>query len=148
MRRKLIYIVLVVIVVSAISSDRPKTSTSSGTARTTGCVRNDRAVRVKFSRSKYPNIVAHIEHSWALGYPHVLKINRIGTSTRRDKLLQNIPTRPGMDRDEAPAAVLRNTVKADVTYVPSHENRSAGSSLGAQIGKYCDGMRVVYRFTS
>ena len=37
----------------------------------------------------------------------------------RDQLLQGIPTKPGYDRDEAPAAVLRRKVKADVRYVPS-----------------------------
>lgn len=117
-----------------------------GEAKTSGCQRPKVAV-IRFSRSKYPNIVSHIESSWAQGYAKVRRINRIGTSTRRDKLLEGIPTRPGYDRDEAPAAVLRSTVKASVRYVPSSENRSAGSSLGHQIGKLCDGVRVRYTFT-
>lgn len=116
-------------------------------AKTTGCKRQRAAVRITFSRAKYPNIIRHIELSWQRGYPHVLRINRAGASHRRDLLLAHIPTKPGYDRDEAPAAALRDTVKADVMYVPSRENEAAGSSLGRQISRYCDGQRVVYRFT-
>lgn len=79
---------------------------------------------VTLSVKKYPNIIAHIQRSWQLGYPRVLRIHR----------------------DEAPAAVLRSTVRADVAYVPSSENRSAGATLGAAISRYCDGAPVRYRF--
>lgn len=119
---------------------------AAGEAKTTGCARPELGT-VKLSRSKYPNIVGHIKESWREGYAKVRRINRIGTSTRRDKLLQGIPTRPGFDRDEAPAAVLRSQVRASVRYVPSGENRSAGSTLGHQLGRYCDGVRVRYVFT-
>ena len=118
-----------------------------GEAKTTGCKRPAKPVAVTFSRARYPNIVRHIELSWKRGYPRVLRINRAGADGRRDQLLEGIPTRPGYDRDEAPAAVLRATVRASVRYVPSSENRSAGSRLGSKIGPYCDGVRVRYRFT-
>ena len=118
-----------------------------GTSRTTGCKRPEKPIRVTFSRSKYPNIVAHIKESWREGFPRVLRINRDGTDDRRDALLEGVPTRRGYDRDEAPAAVLRSTVRASVRYVPSSENRSAGSSLGSQLAPYCDGTRVRYRCT-
>lgn len=101
---------------------------------------------VTLSVKKYPNIIAHIQRSWQLGYPRVLRIHRAGADARRDALLRGIPTRPGFDRDEAPAAVLRSTVRADVAYVPSSENRSAGATLGAAISRYCDGAPVRYRF--
>lgn len=117
----------------------------SDTAKRTHCSR--RPALVTFSRRKYPNIVRHIEESWAKGYPRALTIHRVGASDRRDRLLAGIPTRDGYDRDEAPATALRATVKADVRYVPSRENEAAGSSLGGQIAPYCDGARVTYRFT-
>ena len=43
---------------------------------------------------------------------------RKGADQRRDQLLQGIPTKPGYDRDEAPAAVLRKKVQADVATCP------------------------------
>ena len=110
------------------------------------CRRPGHAIRVTFSKSDYPNIIRHIKYSWRIGYPKKLVIWRKGADRRRDLLLEGIPTKPGYDRDEAPAAVLRKKVKADVRYVPSGENRSAGSSLGQQISGYCNGVRVLYRF--
>jgi len=123
----------------------PGAHQGDGEAKTTNCSR--RPAVVTFSRLRYPNIVRHIEDSWAKGYPRTLTIHRAGASDRRDRLLANIPTRDGFDRDESPAAALRARVKADVRYVPSGENQAAGSSLGGQIGPYCDGTRVTYRFT-
>lgn len=35
----------------------------------------------------------------------------------------------------------------EVIYVPSRENRSHGSSLGAKLRKLCDGTRFRYVFT-
>lgn len=113
------------------------------------CVHAQRAQSIKMVVSKYPNIVKDIKHSWTLGYPKTLTINRLWVDRRRDKLLNGpngLPTKPGFDRDEAPAAVLRDTVRAYVAYVPSRENRSAGASLGHQISDLCDGVRVRYRF--
>ena len=121
-------------------------SQKSGQAKTTDCERPKQPVVVELSKSKYPNIVAHIRESWREGYPKVLKINREGADERRDALLADVPTKDGYDRDEAPAAVLRDEVDASVKYIPSSENRSAGSSLGSQIAPYCDGTKVRYRF--
>jgi hypothetical protein len=118
----------------------------SGASKTQGCRRPTRPVKIVYSRREYPNITRHIEDSIAKGYPRVLRINRIGTSERRDKLLAGIPTRPGMDRDEYPPAVgRRSPTHASVAYVPSAENRSAGSVLGSRLGRYCD--RVRFTFT-
>jgi hypothetical protein len=104
---------------------------------------------VTFSKSEYPNIISHIKYSWRIGYPKRLMIWRKGADQRRDRLLSGsgIPTKAGYDRDEAPAAVLRKKVPADVRYVPSGENRSAGASLGNQISPYCNGVHLRYRFT-
>lgn len=115
-------------------------------AEMAGCLRPDGIVEIHFSKSEYPNIIRHIKKSWRLGYRRVLRINRPGADERREKALAGIPTKEGFDRDEAPAAVLRKRWRADVAYVPSGENRSAGASLGAQIAPYCNGVRVRYRF--
>jgi hypothetical protein len=82
-------------------------------------------------------------------------LNRKGAEARRDRLLDGIPTRPGFDRDEYPAAVGRGRPNgdqrglvrginplgwmADVAYVPSSENRSHGSSLGAKLRRSATG---------
>lgn len=111
-----------------------------------GCKRTPKPIVVNLPRSKYPNIDAHIEASWRKGYPKVLTIHRANADKRRHKLLNGIPTRPGFDRDEAPAVVLRATWRADVAYVESRQNESAGASLGAQLRGWCSGQRVVYGF--
>jgi hypothetical protein len=118
------------------------------------CTTPGHAIRVHLSKSEYPHITAHIRHSWRLGYPHVLRIHRAGADERRAKLLerwQRVHPQPkgdGLDLDEAPAAMLRDRVRADVRPIPAHENRSAGASLGAQLRGYCDGTRVLYIFTA
>lgn len=122
------------------------TGEATSTDARRSCERPSRPVAIHFAKSEYPNIIRHIKKSWRLGYPRVLRINRPGADRRREKALAGIPTKEGFDRDEAPAAVLRKRWPADVTYVPSSENRSAGASLGGQISPYCNGVRVRYRF--
>ena len=85
-------------------------------------------------------------------------LNRPGADARRDRLLDNYPTREGRDRDEYPPAVGRGNGKglergrnprgwkADVRYVPSSENRSHGALLGAKLRRFCDGTRFRYVF--
>jgi hypothetical protein len=89
-------------------------------------------------------------------------LNRMGADERRDRLLDGFPTRPGFDRDEYPAAVGRGKPNGDkrglvrginpvgwmahVAYVPSRENRSHGSSLGAKLRGFCNGTRFEYVF--
>jgi Excalibur calcium-binding domain len=70
------------------------------------CRRPGHDIRITFSKSAYPNIISHIKYSWRVGYPRRLVVWRKGADRRRDRLLQGIPTKPGFDRDEAPAAVL------------------------------------------
>jgi hypothetical protein len=73
------------------------------------------------------------------------------------------PTKAGFDRDEYPAAVGRGKANgsarglvrginpvgwlADVEYVPSSENRSHRSSLGAKLRRLCNGTRFRYAFS-
>lgn len=98
----------------------------------------------------------------AKGWPTVLVVNRPGADARRDRLLEDVPTRPGNDRDEYPPAVGRGRANggnrglvrginplgwmADVAYVPSKENRSHGSALGAKLRGLCNGVRFRYVF--
>ena len=97
----------------------------------------------------------------AKGWPRILVVNRPGKGERRERLLQNIPTKPGFDRDEYPPAVghgayngQRGLVRgsdpigwaADVMYVPSSENRSHGASLGNKLRRFCNGTRFRYAF--
>ena len=100
----------------------------------------------------------------ARGWPRVMLLNRKGAEQRRQRLLDPaiFPTRAGFDRDEYPAAVGRGRANgkqrglirginpigwlADVEYVPSGENRSHGSSLGAKLRRLCDGTRFRYVF--
>lgn len=74
-----------------------------------------------------------------------------------------MPTKTGFDRDEYPAAVgggrangdqrglVRGSApigwRADVRYVPSGENRSHGSVLGAKLLGLCNGTRLRYILT-
>jgi hypothetical protein len=123
-----------------------------------GCTRPRGVVPIGFSATKYPDIRAHmlraIHHHW----PRILVLNRAGADARRDRLLAGIPTRAGMDRDEYPPTVGRGKGahlargsnprgwQADVAYVPSHENRSHGSTMGIKLRRYCDGTRFRYIF--
>ena len=81
---------------------------------------------------------------------------------RRERLLQDIPTKTGFDRDEYPPAVGRGRAYndqrglvrgsnpigwfADVMYVPSSENRSHGATLGNKLRRFCNGTRFRYAF--
>ncbi|MCX6387218.1 MAG: NucA/NucB deoxyribonuclease domain-containing protein [Solirubrobacterales bacterium] len=132
---------------------------SAATADTAACrLRPRGVVTLVFSRSKYPRIRAHAIAAIRKGWPSVLVVNRTGASARRTRLLRNIPTKRGYDRDEYPPAVGRGTGyglqsgsgptgwRADVKYVPSKENRSHGSSLGGKLRKYCNGTKFRYAF--
>ena len=117
---------------------------------------------MRFSAAKYPNIKAHVDPAVAKGWPRVMVLNRTGVDQRRDRLLEDIPTKAGFDRDEYPAAVgrgrgngkQRGLVRginpigwmADVMYVRSSENRWHGSSLGAKLRRCCNGTRFRYVF--
>jgi hypothetical protein len=133
---------------------------TSGTegANPSGCVRPSGVQNVTFSGTKYPNIRRHFRDALRKGWPRTLVLNRRGADARRDRLLASYPTRPGEDRDEYPPAVGRGRGpglergtnptgwRADVRYVPSHENRSHGSTLGIKLRRLCNGTRFRYVF--
>ncbi len=131
-------------------------------AATSSCSRPSTLQRLRFSSAKYPNIKAHTLAAIAGGWPRILVVNRPHADDRRDRLLEDVPTRPGFDRDEYPPAVGRGRANgdqrglvrginplgwmADVMYVPDRENQSHGSSLGAKLRGLCNGTRFRYVF--
>ena len=131
-------------------------------APSASCARPTTVQRLRFSATKYPNIKAHVDSAVARGWPRILVLNRPRADDRRDRLLQDIATRAGFDRDEYPPAVGRGRPNgnqkglvrginpigwmADVMYVASSENRSHGSSLGAKLRGLCNGTRFRYVF--
>jgi hypothetical protein len=147
-RRMVLGMVVVVMAVGAATGPQDKPVAAPAPASCHG-----RVLTMFLPRDRYPGIDAHIVASWAAGYPRTLRINRSGAAGRRARLLgwwqERHPQRKGdgLDLDEAPAAALRSSWRADVRPIPAHENRSAGSSLGAQIAGYPDGTCVRYSFT-
>ncbi len=123
-----------------------------------GCVRPSRVAKIGLSKTRYPNIRRHYLRALRKGWTAVLVLNRTGAGARRDRLLEGVPTKPGYARDEYPPAAGRGRGrglthgahptgwKADVAYVPSHENRSHGSTLGTKLRHYCNGTRFRYVF--
>jgi hypothetical protein len=122
------------------------------------CTKPRGVAKITFSETKYPRIRRHFLAAVRRGWPTILVLNRPGAAARRDRLLSSYPTRPGYDRDEYPPAVGRGRGKgltrgtdptgwkADVRYVPSHENRSHGSALGLKLRRFCNGTRFRYVF--
>jgi hypothetical protein len=62
---------------------------------------------IRFSKAKYPHIRAHATAAIRDGWPSVLVVNRPGAAARRERVLEDVPTRDGFDRDEYPLAVGR-----------------------------------------
>jgi Deoxyribonuclease NucA/NucB len=111
---------------------------------------------------KHIAILRHARAAIARGEPEVWHIARFETQANRAASLRGIPTwgelttvqrqaadpddwwRPH-DRDEFPPAMMdEGGAGADVAYVDSSANRSAGSVMGRQLAPYCDGTRVRY----
>jgi hypothetical protein len=122
------------------------------------CVKPDGVQNLSFSRTKYPNIRRHFLAALRKGWPRTLVLNRPGADARRDRLLRGFPPRATFDRDEYPPAVGRGRGKGlvggsdprgwrgDVRYVPSSENRSHGSTMGAKLRRFCEATRFRYVF--
>jgi hypothetical protein len=52
-------------------------------------------------------VLAHAREAIQRGWPRVMVLNRPGADQRRDRLLAEIPTKAGFDRDEYPMAAGR-----------------------------------------
>jgi hypothetical protein len=135
------------------------TGTASPSNPEAGCVKPSAVQQVGFSATKYPNIRRHFLKAIRSGWPATLVVDRRGTDARRKRLLANVATKDGYDRDEYPPAMGRgrgsealtrgaNPVgwMARVMLVPSSENRSHGSVMGIKLRRFCSGTRFSYRF--
>jgi hypothetical protein len=131
----------------AVAAPKPKTS----------CVKPSSVQNVTFSSTKYPTIRQHFLKALRKGWPRILVVNRPGADARRTRLLEDVPTRNGYDRDEYPPAVGRGKGfhirginprgwMADVAYVPSSENRAHGSTMGTKLRRFCNGTKFRYVF--
>jgi hypothetical protein len=113
---------------------------------------------ITFSKTKYPNIRRHFLHALHKGWPRTLVLNRVGASQRRARLLENVATKAHYDRDEYPPALARGLGpgltkgtdptgwRADVALIPSHENRSHGSTMGLKLRRFCSATKFRYIF--
>jgi hypothetical protein len=138
------------------TSDSPHTD--PGAADPTGCSRPSAVQNITFSTTKYPYIRKHFLAALRKGWPRTLVVNRTGADKRRERLLEGVATKPGYDRDEYPPAVGRGRGagltrgsdptgwRANVTLVPSSENRSHGSSMGLKLRRFCSGTKFRYVF--
>ena len=73
-----------------------------------GCVRPAGVQSVVFGADEYPNVRRHFRRAvLRRGWPRRLVLNRRGADERRERLLRDVPTRAGFDRDEYPPAVGR-----------------------------------------
>jgi hypothetical protein len=144
---------------SSAGASPPTPAAAPAAAPEASCVKTGRVQPIGFSSTKYPNIKEHFDRGVKAGWPQILVVNRRGTEGRRDRLLEGYETRDGYDRDEYPPAVgrgagrkalMRGTKpvgwRATVEYVPSSENRSHGSTMGAKLRRFCDGQRFRYVF--
>lgn len=112
--------------------------------QTTPCQTTPLAVVVNLDDQKNDDTIAHARAAVIAGKPRVLHIARGLASIHRHESLRGIKTRHGFDRDEyPPAASLEGGTGADVEYVKSSDNRSAGSRMKIQLTPYCDGQSFI-----
>lgn len=123
-----------------------------------GCRTQSGVVRVEVSVSKYPHVWRHMVDARAgrntasdgktivfnhLRWPTVLRKNNHGEDARRAAAFRasHVPPKKGFNRDEYPPAEGRSSDLADIRYVPEHENKSQGTSMGNQLRRWCNGQR-------
>lgn len=101
---------------------------------------DERCVSVDLDNQRHAHVLDHAWDAIDAGHPAQLTIKRSEVKANRRASLRGIPTRPGYDRDEYPPAVSdEGGAGADVRYVASVENRSAGSLMGRQLRARPDG---------
>ena len=76
--------------------------TSATDVRSAQCVRPSGAQGIAFSGRKFLNVRRHFRGAVRRGWPRRLVVNRRGADARRERVLRDIPTREGFDRDEYP----------------------------------------------
>lgn len=114
------------------------------------CTRISLPVVVNLDDIRHAELIAHERAAIENGQPRTVTLERDNAAERRREDLRGIPTRPGFDRDEWPPAFTEEAgvhtdgrPRDDVAYVPSSENRSGGSVMGAALRSFCDGQRFI-----
>jgi hypothetical protein len=91
-------------------------------------------------------VADHVLDAVEAGQPRVVHLARDEARQNRRRSLAGIPTRKGFDRDEyPPASSDEGGGGADVRYVSSSVNRSAGQLMGHTLRGFCDGQSFVIR---
>lgn len=104
----------------------------------------DSGVFVNLNNETSSETIVHTKAAIVAGQPRLLHWDPADADAHRRASLRGIPTRPGFDRDEyPPASSLEGGAGADVRYVPSSDNRSAGSRLGRVMSGYCAGQAFI-----
>lgn len=92
--------------------------------------------------NKHPESAKHLSEAIQSGASNEGVIDRAGANARRRENLKGTNSQPGMDRDEAPPAVINTGGASSVRHIPLSDNRGAGASIGQQIKNLPDGTRV------
>ena len=110
-----------------------------------GCTLSGSLIVVDLDNYKHRHILDHAFDARRKGQPRVLHIRRSEATANRRASLRGIPTKPRYDRDEYPPAMSDEGGKgADVRYVLSGENQSAGSVMRHQLAPYCNEQRFIF----
>jgi hypothetical protein len=126
------------------------------------CTHPDRTVAVELSRARYPEATLHFEVAWRQGVPRRYTIARNRADRNRAAWQPFVPSGVDADgdgkkddRDEVPMAFTREGGRkapngrsaSHIAYVDASDNRGAGSSIGARLGRYCNGTHFKIRLT-
>jgi hypothetical protein len=113
-------------------------------AEAQGCERTPLAVVVDLHDDRHAPVIDHVSEAVREGQPRMLHIDRAEGDANRALALRGIPARSGQDRDEYPPAMSdEGGAGASVEYVSPRANRSAGATMGRQLGRYCDGQAFI-----
>lgn len=124
------------------------------------CTKPSTTVKVPLSRTRYPEATLHFEVAWHVGTTRFYTLARKRTEQNRDAWQPYVPggvdaDRDGKvdDRDEVPMAFTRQGSQkapngrsaSNIAYVDASDNRGAGSYIGGQLRRYCDGTRFTIK---
>jgi Deoxyribonuclease NucA/NucB len=109
------------------------------------CRTSSQPVTVDLDNARHLHVLDHAWDAIGEGKARILHLDRPGARENRKQSLAGIKTKKGFDRDEYPPAVsAEGGTGADVRYVRSKENRSAGSVMGRQLADWCDQQAFVF----
>lgn len=116
----------------------------AGLSQAQQCDTTSLPVVVNLDNEKNIDTIAHASGAVLSGQPRILHIDRVDAEAHRRASLRKFPTRRGFDRDEyPPAASTEGGAGADISYVISADNRSAGARMSIQLRPYCEGQAFI-----